>query len=441
MTKQTKQKIGLGVVLVAAAIVFMNLYYERSRGPEVQVETIKRRDLEAVVSASGRIEPERLVNISSDTMGRVTELAVEEGERVEQGQFLMLIDPESAESAVQMGEAGLAAARESLNTARVVVETARANLDLALRNEARLRQLHKDELVSRETLDRAESELKVRKSELQARETEVRAQEQRLEQQIANLRSARHVLSKVTIDAPMDGVITRLSIEEGETVVVGTMNNPGTVLMTVADLSVILSVLEVDETDIVDVRLGQPAMVAIDAIPDVEFAGRVTRIGSSAIQPGSRPLSAGSDRQGTNFEVEVTLDDEVPGVRPDFSCTAEITTATREQAIAVPIQALTVREVEIDAEGHIVRREKKEKRRRPRKTEDEDEPLEELEGVFLYRDGEVVFTPVEIGIAGERYFEVLSGLEEGDQVITGPYSAVRELEDGDSVKLDEDEDN
>ncbi len=345
-------------------------------------------------------------------MGRVTELAVEEGQQVGQGQFLMLIDPESAESAVQRGAAGQRAARESLNTARVAIETARANLELALREEERARELSRDRIVSEADLDRAESEVKVRRSQLEARETEVRAQQQRLEQETANLRSARHVLSKVTIDAPMSGMITRLSIEEGETVLIGTMNNPGTVLMTIADLSVILAVLEVDETDIVDVRLGQEATVLIDAFPDREFAGHVTKIGSSAIQAATNPGSS-ADQRGTNFEVEVTIKDEIPGVRPDFSCTADITTATRADAVAVPIQALTVRD---------------------------DAAVEEREGVFVLQDGTARFRSVEVGIAGERYFEVLSGLQAGDEVITGPYAAVRELEDGDAVALDEDED-
>ncbi len=400
------------VAVLAGGGFWWNRYRERSARPEVQAERIERRDLVATVAASGKIEPERLVNISADTMGRVTELAVEEGQQVELGQFLMLIDPESAESAVQRGAAGLRAAGESLNTARVAIETARANLDLALREEERARELSRDRIVSQADLDRAESEVKVRRSQLEARETEVRAQQQRLEQETANLRSARHVLSKVTIDAPMSGMITRLSIEAGETVLIGTMNNPGTVLMTIADLSVILAVLEVDETDIVDVRLGQEATVLIDAFPDREFAGRVTKIGSSAIQAATNSASSG-DQRGTNFEVEVTIKDEIPGVRPDFSCTADITTATRVDAVAVPIQALTVRD---------------------------DAAVEEREGVFVLQDGTARFRPVEVGIAGERYFEVLSGLQEGDEVITGPYAAVRELEDGDAVALDEDED-
>ena len=307
-------------------------------------------------------------------MGRVTLLAVKEGEEVEEGQFLMLIDPESAESAVAMGEAGLRVAQESLNASHVAVETARANLELSLRNEVRAKELNREQIVSQEELDRAESEVKVRRSELKARETEVKAQEQRLQQETANLRSTRHVLSKVTIDAPMAGVITRLNIEQGETVVVGTMNNAGTVLMTIADLSVILAVLEVDETDILDVDLDDIASVLIDAVPDMEFEGRVTKIASSAIQTtGAQAGSA--DQRGTNFEVEILIHGDIPGVRPDFSCTAAIITATRSRAIAVPIQALTVRD---------------------------DEQEEEQEGVFVFRDGVVNFSPVQVGIAGER---------------------------------------
>ena len=412
MAKRRKSWVLLVVAVVVLSVATFGWlrYRDRSQTEPVRVEGIERRDLVATVAASGKIEPARMVNISADTMGRVTELAVKEGERVEQGQFLMLIDPESAESAVQMGAAGLGAAQASLNTQRIAVETAQANLDLALRNEARARELNRDQIVSLEELDRTESEVKIRTSELKARETEVRAQEQRLRQERANLRSAQHVLSKVNIEAPMAGMVTRLNIEQGETVIVGTMNNPGTILMTVSDLSVILAVLEVDDTAILDVSLRQTVSVLIDALPDVEFSGHVTKIASSAIQASATP-GASTDQRGTNFEGEVTIKDDIPGVRPDFSCTAEITTATRDDVIAVPIQALTVRE---------------------------DEQENEQEGVFVFRDGVVTFVAVEVGIAGERYFEVLSGLGEGDEVVTGPYSAVREIEDGDRVVLQDD---
>jgi len=441
MNPRTKKiVIGAAVATLAIAVVAINLFYQRRKGIEVQVETIERRDLTAVVSASGKIQPKRLVNISADTIGKVTRLEVEEGESVEAGQFLLQIDPELYASAVQSGQAGSQAARESVKQDKVNVEASRANLELAQQNVKRKRELYEDELVPREVLDQAESELRVRESELQSREAQVLAQEQRLQQEIANLRSARYNLSKVTIEAPMDGLISRLNIEEGETVLVGTMNNPGTVLMTVADMSVIQAEIEVDETDIVDVRLDQPAKVAIDALPDREFDAHVTKIGSSALQ------AAPGAQQATNFEVEATLEVEVPGARPGFSCTADITTATRDNAASVPIQALTVREVTLDDKGQVVREDNDEKKRRRKKSEAPDElpsghERKEVEGVFVVVDDEVEFRPIEVGIAGEKYFEILSGLDEGDRVVTGPFSSVRELRDGASVKVEESEEN
>ncbi len=429
MSKRKRAVLGILAALVAAGGVGGYLYYQRQQLPEVEVEVISRRNLEALVSASGKVQPKKLVNISADTVGRVTKLSVEEGDAVKKGQFLLQIDPEILESAVELSEAGLAAGREAVQSTRVLVETARANLDLAEQNIARLERLRRDELISQEVLDRAEAELKVRRSELEARETEVRAQEQRLEQEVAALRSARHNLSKVTLDSPMDGLVSRLNIEEGETVLVGTMNNPGTVLLTVADMSVVQAELEVDETDIIDVALGQPARVTIDAFPDREFNGRVTKIGSSSLE--AQMLQ---QRQATMFEAEVTLDGEVPDARPGFSCTADITTATRIDAIAVPIQALTVREVYPDSEGNLHAR-----------TRDEEWPPsppvdgDEVEGVFVLRDGQVHFTTLEIGIAGEQYFEVLEGLKEGDEVVIGPFDQVRDMMDEDRVRVREGE--
>jgi HlyD family secretion protein len=430
----TKKKwVVFGLLGLALGGGLGSYWYSRYRKlPEVQVEAIERRDLEAVVSASGKVQPKRTVNISADTIGRVTTLSVEEGDRVDKGQFLLQIDPEALESAVERSVAGLQAAREGVNTSRVAVEAARANLDLARQNLDRLTRLHQEELVSREILDRAESEVTVRRTELEARETEVRAQEQRLEQEVASLRSARHNLTKVTIDSPIDGIVTRLNIEEGETVLVGTMNNPGTVLMTVGDLSVLQAELDVDETDIIDVQLGQVGRVVIDAFPDREILGHVTKIGSSSLEPN--PM-AGNQRQATMFEVEVTLEGEVPDARPGFSCTADITTATRLDAVSVPIQALTVREMFPDAEGHLMGR-----RRGEEWKPNAGVPAEETEGVFLLEDGRVRFAPVQIGIAGAQHFEVLAGLEEGDLVVTGPFDSVRDLMDGDRVRLRKDDD-
>ena len=274
-------------------------------------------------------------------------------------------------------------------------------------------------------------------STLAERQQQVETQQRRINQELATVESARYDLSKVRIEAPFDGVVTRRNIEEGETVVIGTMNNAGTVLLVIADLSVIEAEVEVDETDIPSLAFGQPTKITIDALPDQEFMGRVTEIGNSPIQT----TASGGARQATNFKVVVTLDEEIPEVRPGFTCTADITTATRQQVVAVPIQATTIREVRLDTEGQIVREEPAAGRRRRSVSNGvsaEDLPdgqtLKEVEGVFVVRDSKAVFTPIKTGIAGDKFFEVLEGLAPGDQVITGPFSSVRELADGVEVK-------
>ena len=429
------------VFLIGAALVFFNLRFRQFTGPTVDVETIETRALEALVSASGKIQPQLSVDISASTVGRVTQLAVSEGDRVEAGDFLLQIDPEALQAMVDRSEAGLEAARSAQRQARVAVDTARVNLDIAQDNLQRQRDLWASQLTTRETLERAENDVALRESEYRAREIEVATQEQRVRQEIASLESVRYDLTKVTIVAPIDGIVTRRTIEEGETVVVGTMNNQGTVLMTIADLSVIEAEVEVDETDIPTVAVGQHASVSIDAIPDRTFAGRVTEIGNSPIQSSGTQDSQAS--QATNFKVMVTLNEEVPGIRPGFTCTADISTATRAAAVAVPIQAMTVREVTLDASGAILRRSSRTGVRRGVQTQvaaAELEPggsREEREGVFVLRQNTAEFVPVDTGIAGERYFEVLSGLQPGDRVIVGPFSEVRELDDGVVVRVEE----
>ena len=439
MTKRRRRAVtAVLVFLIGAALVFFNLRFRQFTGPTVDVETIETRALEALVSASGKIQPQLSVDISASTVGRVVRLAVSEGDRVEAGDFLLQIDPEALQAMVDRSEAGLGAARSAQRQARVAVDTARVNLDIAQDNLQRQRDLWASQLTTRETLERAENDVALRESEHRAREIEVATQEQRVRQEIASLESVRYDLTKVTIVSPIDGIVTRRTIEEGETVVVGTMNNQGTVLMTIADLSVIEAEVEVDETDIPTVAVGQQASVSIDAIPDRTFAGRVTEIGNSPIQS-----SGTQDSQATNFKVMVTLNEEVPGIRPGFTCTADISTATRAAAVAVPIQAMTVREVTLDASGAILRRSSRTGVRRGVQTQvaaAELEPggsREEREGVFVLRQNTAEFVPVDTGIAGERYFEVLSGLQPGDRVIVGPFSEVRELDDGMEVRVEE----
>jgi HlyD family secretion protein len=425
----------VAILLVGAALVYVNLTFERATGPEVEVEAVERRALEAIVSASGKIEPKLSVDISASTMGKVTRLAFNEGDRVESGQFMLEIDPETLRAAVDRGEASLQASRSSQRQAEVGVASAEVNLKLARENLERQDNLWGLRLISREAFERAANEVALRETEIEARQVEVATQGQRIRQEEAGLDSARYELTKVTITAPIAGVVTRRNIEEGETVVVGTMNNQGTVLATVADLSVIEAVVEVDETDIPAVELGQMAEVTIDALPDRSFTGIVTEIGNSPIQATG---AAGS--QATTFKVVVTLDDEIPDVRPGFTCTADITTAVRADSLAIPIQAATVREVVLDERGEVVRADPQPSGRgvapgvsAAAVPADGDE--EELEGVFVARQGHAVFLPVKTGIAGERYFEALTGVTEGDLVITGPFSEVRNIEDGDAIRV------
>ena len=409
-------------------------------------EDIRARDLESLVSASGKIQPKRQVNVSANTTGRVTRLAVEEGQRVKAGQFLLEIDPRSLAGQLERGQASVAAARSSLQSARTGVEAGKVNLELAQQNLKRQQELFKEGLTTREALERAENDLAVRESDLKTRQQEIETNEQRIRQEEASLSTTRYNMNQVIINAPMDGLITRRSIEEGETAVLGTMNNAGSVLLTIADMSLLEAEVEVDETEIPTVRLGQTAKVMIDAVPNQTFKGHVTEIGNSPIQSNAQ---TSGQRQATTFKVVITIDDMVPDVRPGFTCTAEITTATRQKVTAVPIQALTVRELLYDTNNKLVR----EQSRRRRASNSSSNAVEatvsasnepppgftrkETEGVFVVRDGKAIYTPVKVGVAGERYFEVLEGLKDGDKVITGPFASVREIADGDAVRLQE----
>jgi HlyD family secretion protein len=434
--------ITVGVVILLGAVVGANLWFKRTPGVTVTVEPVKTRDLEAIVSASGKIQPKRLVNISADTPGRVVDLAVNEGDRIKKGQFLLQIDPKSLRTRVDSGTASLQAAEGSLDQLRQAVETARAQLDQTQKIAARQRDLWNQQLTTRESLEKAENDVRVAESALREREKQVTSQASRIQQERAGLDSARYDLSKVRLESPIDGIVTRRNIQEGETAVIGTMNNAGTVLLTLADMSVIQAEVEVDETNIPNVALGQPAKITIDALPDRSFKGHVSEIGNSPIQAtGSQTQSS---TQATNFKVVVVVDEQIPDVRPGFTCTADITTATRANVVAVPIPAVAVRELVYDANNQVVKAPKDLRKRRTTAVEPvaaaaelkPGETRKETEGVFVVRDGRVEFLPIKLGISGDKYFEVVSGLKAGDQVVTGPYNSVRGIADGDEVKVD-----
>ncbi len=429
--------IGALVVVAGGALVAANVYFKREKGVEVLVEKITKRDLESIVSASGKIQARTTVNISAQSMGRVTRLAVEEGDRVKEGQFLLEIDPRSLRTQVERGEAGLSAQRTAVSQARVQLEAAKASLKLAQDTYKRQQDLWKEQLTTKEALDRAENDVKLRERDVEAREASITMESTRVRQTTADLENARYNLGQVSIDSPIDGIVTRRNIELGENVMIGTMNNAGTVLLTIADMSIIEAELEVDETDVPNLQLGQSAKVTIDALPDRTFTAKVTEIGNSPIQ-----ATAAAATRATNFKVVVTLVDEIPEVRPGFTCTADITTATRKGVVAIPIQATTVRELVYDEKGNVVKEPEADKKKsrsgqaaaaaaelKPGQTK------KESEGVFVIRDGKATFLPVKTGIAGEKFLEVLSGIKDGDEVIVGPFNSVRDMKDGDAVKL------
>src|SRR3984893_7774652 len=344
--------IAIGIIILGAAVAAANLWLRGPAALTVTTETIKARDLDSVVSASGKIQPKRLVNISADTSGRVVDLAVNEGNRVKKGQFLLQIDPKSLRTRVDSGAASVNAAEASLDQQRQTIQTAQVQLEQARKTLARQQDLWRQQLTTRETLEKAESDVQAAESGLKEREKQVGGQEARIAQERAGLESARYDLSKVRIESPIDGIVTRRNIQEGETAVIGTMNNAGTVLLTLADMSVIQAEIEVDETNIPSVSVGQLAKVSIDALPDKTFAGHVTEIGNSPIQ--ATGANAGS-RQATNFKVVVVIDDNIPAERPRFTCTAHLTNAKRKDVTAVPIPAVAVRELVFDENGQVVK--------------------------------------------------------------------------------------
>lgn len=418
MSTKKKALIVIGVIAAVTVLGALSMRGGGDKGVEVSTEAVARRTLVEVVTASGKIEPKRKVDISADISGRVVQVAVEEGQWVDAGALLLRIDPTQFVAAVRRNEAAVSQARAREAQSRAQLAKAQADF----RRAEQLQQTN--ELVSAADVENARTQAQVAEQELQAARFAV-------QQAQAALSESRDHLSKTTIVAPMSGRVTRLNIEQGETAVVGTMNNPGSLLLTIADLSVMEAKVEVDETDIPGLTVGDSAAVKVDAFPGQIFPGRVTRIGNSSI----RLAAAGgqsSDQQSVDYEVVITLDNPPAELRPDLSATAEIVTETRANALSVPILALTVR----DAEGKKFRVDPGNKgapKGAVRGREDE----EEVEGVFVVREGKAQWVPVQIGIAGDRYFEVVSGLRGGETVVSGSYATVRELEDDDAVKVEE----
>ncbi|MCG6989019.1 MAG: efflux RND transporter periplasmic adaptor subunit [Gemmatimonadetes bacterium] len=411
MQTRTKVLIGVVVVVVFGSAAALSVAKSRDRGLDVRMEAVKRRDLVQIVTASGNIRARRKVDISSDVSAKVSELLVKEGQDVKEGQVLLRLDPAQYQAGVSRAEAALSQSMADSARQRANLIQAQRNLDrfLALRSRDSL-------LVSAQQVDDARTTLQVSQAQLKSAEFGV-------SQARASLDQAEDQLSKTIIRAPMDGKITRLNVDQGETVIIGTMNNAGSLILTISDLSVIEVVLQVDETDVPQIALGDSATVRIDAFPNRTFSGRVTEIGNSAIKPPSQQTTG--QQAAIDFEVILTLDPTEAPLRPDLSATADIVTARRTDALAVPIIALTVRDQAADSS----RADSLEENPVPGET-----AKQEVEGVYVVKDGKVKFTPVKVGIAGQEYFEILSGLSVGDTVVAGPYQRIRQLHDGDAVK-------
>ncbi|MBI3271939.1 MAG: efflux RND transporter periplasmic adaptor subunit [Planctomycetes bacterium] len=363
----------------------------RSTGVEVYVEKIARRDLEAVVRESGKVRAKQSVLLSANTVGQVKEVRAREGERVTAGQLLIQIDPTPFETAIAQAEVSVRQAEQRQEIARTQLERTKHKLE---------REKQLGAMGTREKLDELSADLEVQGNELEAAKLTVTSEKSRLERE-------RHELTKVAITSPIDGVIIRSNVERGQTTVMGTMNAAGTELMTVADLSVLQVELEVGEAVILDVKLGQDARVEIDALPNRKLKGKVSEIGTSPTT-----VSTGQQERGVAFRVVVTLDETVEGVRPGFSASAEIVTATREKALTVPIRSLVAR----DLPGADAKKELK-------------------EGVLVAGpDGKALFKPVKLGITGKEHFEVLEGLAEGDEALTGPHKTLRDLKEGELIE-------
>ncbi len=431
MSKRGKIITGILVVLVlGSATVISIVQGGGGRGSEVRMEEVQARDLVATVTVSGNIRARRAVDISADVMGRIIELNVEEGDDVEEGEVLLRIDPSQLEAAVSRAQA-------TLSQARAQAAQQRANLLRAERDNNRMASLwaRDSTLVSRQQVEDAETNLEVAQALFEAAEYGV-------SQADAALEETQDQLAKTIITAPMSGKVTRLNVEAGETVVLGTMNNPGSLILTISDLSVVEAVLEVDETDVPEIALGDSAILELDAFPDRTFTGRVTEIGNSAIRPPSQTAGTGQVA-AIDFEVVITLDDPGLQLRPDLSATADIITATRTAALAIPIISLTVRDPLGDSVAAVRQTEEEasdsQAESRPEGPVARSQQSQEIEGVFIVRDGKALFTPVEIGITGQEHFEVISGIQAGDTVVAGPYQRIRELKDGDPVRQMEEE--
>jgi len=414
MTRRGKAITAVVGGLLLAGVLVLAAFKRGDKPVEVRLEKVQRRDLVAYVTASGQVQPHTKVDVASDVSGRIVKLAVKEGDMVKKGQFLLQIDPATYQADVQREDASVASAKADLARAKANLEQSQS----AYRRSAEIVKMN-PALISAEQLEQLKTTVDVNDALYQAALHTV-------DQMTAALKNSQSSLAKTTILAPMDGRITRLAVQQGETAVPGTFNKDAALLLTISDMSVLETKVKVDETDVARLRVGDTAQVLIDAFPDTTFRGKVTEIAHSSVAAAT--TTTGSSDQAVDYEVRVQLIDPPLDTRPDFSATAKIVWDARKNVLSIPIIALTVREHEANENrdsAAVVLGKKATK----------DIAQKDVKSVFVVgKDNRVSFRPVKVGIPGEEYFEVLSGLQEGETVVAGSYQAIRTLHDSTTVK-------
>jgi HlyD family secretion protein len=444
-----KALIVTAIALILIIVVAATVYQSQKNLVTVQTGKARKENLASIVSASGEIKPKTYVNIGANAFGKIVRLHVKEGDHVRKGQLLAQLenvqssaDVNANRAALQAAETDAIAADAALKTSLADLNRAKSDAEHARLDWDRAQGLYNSALIAKQDYDvkkAAWASAEAGLAQAEARVAQAKAQKESADKHIsqseANLTRVSDVLQKTTYEAPFDGVITNLPVREGETVVIGIQNSPGSTLMTIADMSVITAEVKVDETDIVNVHLGQPAEVTIDAIPHKTFHGTVSEIGDNAIVRSTGVATSqatSTSEEAKDFKVVVTVNDPPPDLRPGLSSTAKITTATRASVLSIPIQALTVRTQadltpkpstmnSVQAAGSPI---------------DASKQKEEIQGVFVIHNKKADFVPVETGISGTTDIEVLNGLHEGDEVITGSYKVLRTVKPGTSVKID-----
>lgn len=446
--KTGKKKLLIAVValVVLASVVAVSVRHAHGEVTTVQTASADRRDVVALVTASGEITPKNYADISANNIGRITQLLVKEGDRVQKGQLLALQDniQEGADVAamrasLKTSEAMYQAQQAGLATSKAEVQSDKATLDQATQDWQRAQHLYESQLISKAdyqtkqaAFETASAQYRLAQAKVAQAEATLRSNAAGITQAKANLMRASDVLSKTEFRSPLNGIVTYLPIHVGETVVMGIQNQPGSVIMRVADMSVVTAELQVDESDIVNVKLGQPVNLAIDAYGDQTFHGVVTEVGDTAILSSTGQAASstqGQANQGAkNFKVVVTMTDPPATIRPGLSCTGKITTAVAQNALSIPIQAV------VERDPSQLNPPRKGEARAASPTPQPNQKPEQ--GVFVIRNNQAVFVPVETGVTGVDHVQIRTGLQSGDQVITGPYKALRTMTNHSRVKVD-----